>query len=869
MSFSRTGRSQLQTKGKKPVRLKKTAVTRREWVSTVSDLSVHKLTPEELNHRHEIHKSHNKAVAQWELREKEIKRRLRHGGSPAPMDQASLSIIREVFSDQMLLQDVLARSDKALAVVKDLFADAPRRQTGHPNVTVAPNCDSDSALPVPQRPDPLTQLSVLRKNMMEQQVLNKQEDTSLTGSPDYQVIQRTNFQKMKTKMQSKVIQKQTPFASSEQGDNVAVTPCTLFRQPHQTALNASTTVKRVRSRQSPSEDWMQSPAVLVSQVLNPELRLNQSDRIDSCSSRRKNWLPESSELDGSSVGSLNVNQSSLGLLQTMLDQVQADLDSLTPDTIPVSIKSPRQHSTKGLTGFSVALVSTLGRFVNLLKQREEEAQRDAQEKRKLQEELSEQRGLIDALTAEIMTLRQDIAILQAGLQQQAELKQKLDTVVLAMNGLDLQGKSVSPSQESAIEAAVRQPMSLHHELLSGKVLGSCDDTQTHSSASSLLSLPCTSSLSLTSDPVKSQFCHESLIAEVANLSRQNELLRVQLCQQATDFGLRVRGSSASSVDQRRLNSSSTERIIPQSDGERVVSVVSSNMERIIPQSVEERLTSSNMERIIPQSVGERSTSSNMERIIPQSVGERSTSSNMERIIPQSVGERSTSSNMERIIPQSVGERSTSSNMERIIPQSVGERSTPSSMERITLQNVGGRMTSTSSNMEGIIPQSVGERTMSASNSTGGSTHLTQSSEGAIVSAPQVALPNALSVEQRLLELNRQSAAARSRLLELIEQQKQSISTGVSPIPPSAVRPYTAAGKRSPGVSVLLPLQEPLPHTGGGDRICAAGESFSQSLGGEIKNVKSQIDKHKEQKGWFSLSAHMIRQEDHNIPTWEL
>lgn len=35
-----------------------------------------------------------------------------------------------MFSDQLLLQDVLARSDRAMAVVKDLFGDAPRRQAG-------------------------------------------------------------------------------------------------------------------------------------------------------------------------------------------------------------------------------------------------------------------------------------------------------------------------------------------------------------------------------------------------------------------------------------------------------------------------------------------------------------------------------------------------------------------------------------------------------------------------------------------------------------------------------------------------------------------------------------------------------------------
>ncbi|MEQ2196428.1 hypothetical protein XENOCAPTIV_027032, partial [Xenoophorus captivus] len=62
--------------------------------------------------------------------------------------------------------------------------------------------------------------------------------------------------------------------------------------------------------------------------------------------------------------------------------------------------------------------------------------------------------------------------------------------------------------------------------------------------------------------------------------------------------------------------------------------------------------------------------------------------------------------------------------------------------------------------------------------------------------------SSLSVEQRLLELNRQSAAARSRLLELIEQQKQSISVrvspSVSPILPPAISANTEGtlGKRS-------------------------------------------------------------------------
>lgn len=41
-----------------------------------------------------------------------------------------MGFLLQVFSDQLLLKDVLARSDRALAVVKDLFGDGPYRQTG-------------------------------------------------------------------------------------------------------------------------------------------------------------------------------------------------------------------------------------------------------------------------------------------------------------------------------------------------------------------------------------------------------------------------------------------------------------------------------------------------------------------------------------------------------------------------------------------------------------------------------------------------------------------------------------------------------------------------------------------------------------------
>ncbi|XP_045923326.1 spindle and centriole-associated protein 1 isoform X2 [Micropterus dolomieu] len=626
MSFVRVGRPQQHAKGKRSVRPKKATAPKREWVSTVSDLSVHKLTPAELSHRHEIHKSHNKVAAQWELREKALSRRFRHAGSPAPLDHASLSIIREVFSDQLLLQDVLARSDRAMAVVKDLFGDAPRRQTGHPSVTMAPNCDAESALPVLQRPDPPTQLSLLSQSMMDQQALNEvnasesdysDDDTCATGSSDHRIIKRTNIQRMKARSRDRVIQQHPSFDQADR--DVPVTPCTSGKAPVQTALNATVAVQRVRSRQSQSEEGKEEPSGLVSQVLNAELPLNPSGRISSHASRTRQCISQSSELNGSSVASLSGDQSSLGLLQTMLGQVEADLDSLSPVTEPASAQSQKQHKTQGLTGFSVALVSTLGRLVHLLKQREEDTQKEAQERRRLEEELREQRGLIDALTAETMTLREEAAVLQAGLQQQkAELEQKLDTVLLVMGGLGLLEAHIEPHQDGDINAAVCQsapvaerdpqrlqasaspavllspprqrdnwqqipvthPVQLHQELPPVSILRSCEDVHSHSSASSLTSLPLTSlpstsSLSLTSDPLSSQLSPEAMLAEIAQLSRQNDLIKAQLSQ-AKGLGAGVGGSPNSSNKEGRLSSGSTGRVTPQSVGERRVSGSSSS-----------------------------------------------------------------------------------------------------------------------------------------------------------------------------------------------------------------------------------------------------------------------------------------------------
>lgn len=128
----------------------------------------------------------------------------------------------------------------------------------------------------------------------------------------------------------------------------------------------------------------------------------------------------------------------------MLAQVETELACLEPKELFGPSERPELQCGRSLTGFSVALVGTLGRMVShlrrvrkrtsavnsqhrteifildnfaecimhLFSQRDEEAQKEALVRRQMEEEMKEQRSLIDALTAECLTLREETADLK-------------------------------------------------------------------------------------------------------------------------------------------------------------------------------------------------------------------------------------------------------------------------------------------------------------------------------------------------------------------------------------------------------------------------------------------------------------------------
>uniref|UniRef100_A0A8B9BA18 Spindle and centriole-associated protein 1 n=1 Tax=Anser brachyrhynchus TaxID=132585 RepID=A0A8B9BA18_9AVES len=412
--------------------------------------TVHRATPEDILRRHEIHKSKNKALAHLELQDKALKRKWKKQKQLAPdsLEKRKLALMREILSDQYHLQDVLERSDQVMAVAKDLFGDAPRTRTGFPNVTVAPNCDLESSQgPIIQKHDPPTELSILSESVMDSQVMYIEFHACPTHLSSYR-YSKTLFLDCKGYLEScyyitihyyacfecrllQILREENSSVNSrlwaERGmrrttlsQEVPLTPPTTFSPPlDRSALNATSVVKRIHSRlQNEDEEETADSTYTVRQVLNPN---SGKQKQISAKMKRKQTVQNSARQrrDDSLANSIPVdlqrdNKSSLDVLSCMLHEVEHELEEYERCTGREVQKAQR---SEGLTGFTLSLVNALCRLMRYLKEseiqlREKELMRQRHEKM-----LNEHRELIDALTAEILLVREENITIQKKLQQ--------------------------------------------------------------------------------------------------------------------------------------------------------------------------------------------------------------------------------------------------------------------------------------------------------------------------------------------------------------------------------------------------------------------------------------------------------------------
>ncbi|NWH75128.1 SPICE protein, partial [Piaya cayana] len=435
--------------------------------STVHDLTIHRATPEDILRRHEIHKSKNKALVHLELQEKALKRKWKKQKQLTAdyLEKRKLALMREILSDEYHLQDVLERSDQVMAVAKDLLGDGPRTRTGFPNVTMAPNCDLESSQgPIVQKCDPSTQLSILSESIMDSQAVNEVEEEALSdcqsenGQHDTPIFKSSKsssdrllrfLREENSHVNSQLwAEKDMRKATLSQESNVPLTPATVSPSLDQSALNATSVIKRIHSRlQNDDNEETVDATDTVRQVLNPNSRKQKQITV---TMKRKQAMKNSvrqgrSDSPGNSIpiDLQRDNRSGLDILNRMIHDVERELEEYERCTGREVQKTER---SEGLTGFTLSLVNALCRLMRYLREsevqlREKEAMRQHHEQM-----LNEHRELIDALTAEILLVREESTAMQKKLQQyMTATDEQLISLTQAFEGLPL----VEPRREQS------------------------------------------------------------------------------------------------------------------------------------------------------------------------------------------------------------------------------------------------------------------------------------------------------------------------------------------------------------------------------------------------------------------------------------
>ncbi|XP_039573888.1 spindle and centriole-associated protein 1 isoform X1 [Passer montanus] len=441
-----------RTTGRKGPR--KAAAAKRDWDSTVHDLTVHRATPEDILRRREIHKSKNKALAHLELQEKALNRKWKKQRQldADSLEKRKLALMREILSDQYHLQDVLERSGQVMAVAKDLLEDAPRTRTGFPNVTVAPNCDLESSQgPIVQKSHPPSQLSILSESVMDSQALNEEEEEALSEDGQHNVlgfkssINSDRLLRLLRKENSLVnsplwVEKDVRKTTLSQESNVPRTPTTVSPLLDHSALNATSVIKRTHSRLQNEDEESVDSIDTVRQVLNPNSR--KQKQIAAKMKRKQAAQNSARQKRGDSPANLiqidlqRDNKPSLDVLSHMIQEVEHELEEYERCT---GREVPKKERSEGLSGFTLSLVNALCRLMRYLKEAEMQLHEKEMMRQQQEELLNEHRELIDALTAEVLQVREENITVQKKLQQYMTVTdQKLMCLTQAFKGLPLE-----------------------------------------------------------------------------------------------------------------------------------------------------------------------------------------------------------------------------------------------------------------------------------------------------------------------------------------------------------------------------------------------------------------------------------------------
>ncbi|NXR21051.1 SPICE protein, partial [Cinclus mexicanus] len=352
----------------------------------------------------------------------------------------------QILSDQYHLQD-----GQVMAVADDLPGDAPRTRTGFPNVTMAPNCDLESSQgPIVHKSHPPSQLSILSGSVVDSQALNEEEEEALLEDGHHDVLGFKSSINSDRSVQIYLFRCISRKKASSYY-KIALEHIAIKNMPEifhmcfflfvfKSALNATSVIKRAHSRlRNEDEEESIDSSDIVRQVLNPNSR--KQKQIAAKMKRKQAAQNSARQKRGDSPANLiqsdlqRDNKPSLGVLNHMIQEVERELEEYERCT---GREVQKKERSEGLSGFTLSLVNTLCRLMRYLKETEMQLHEKEVMSQQQQDMLNEHRELIDALTAEVLQVREENITMQKKLQQYMTVTdQKLMCLTQAFKGLPL------------------------------------------------------------------------------------------------------------------------------------------------------------------------------------------------------------------------------------------------------------------------------------------------------------------------------------------------------------------------------------------------------------------------------------------------
>ncbi|XP_003725601.2 uncharacterized protein LOC100893684 isoform X1 [Strongylocentrotus purpuratus] len=420
MSFVRMPRRSQSLSGRTKRAKKKKAT----WDSTTSDLTVHKLSKDELDRRHAVHQSTNIDVIKEEKRRKAALKAQKER-SLSEGNQAGL--LREILYDEKQLNDALAHSDRVMSVVKDLFYDDPKRLKAIPHITRAPGGDAEKrrAGPIAEKGPHTSYLDVLSESVMDPSALNeyqRENDSEEEEETDEEEEEDGETPVFDSKLDVDRFQSYIHRAAAQQQ-----------HEKHD----------RIQSKYQSNKENMDPIATPERSPLTP----SQRNAINDTAKAKKKMRSRSKAEGQSSL--LDITQKTkpddLKMYLTELMTACSAFDKTRGEAETVDASHSFTSGFPQLSGYTAFLVQTLTKILKHLTQSETRLDQEREARRGLEQEIAQQRKLIDAMTVDMMQSQELNIKIQAEARKQInQMEQRLQIVEHLLVNREFLEEKVSP-----------------------------------------------------------------------------------------------------------------------------------------------------------------------------------------------------------------------------------------------------------------------------------------------------------------------------------------------------------------------------------------------------------------------------------------